>query len=302
MRFLSRFAIAALVGFSVSSLIALASYSLGLWRGGGIFLLAVVRYSCLLAILLGAAAAAQPRRPAVEKGGLLVAVLSGTILAVAGCYYVWRFSLPVHRQAFLMLSCWVPAGISAMLVAAFGRRVPIIAGTVVLALSAIFLHEPVFNACVHYQQLTVAFVTPAGVSTSELSANPDILGFVTDEEASTAKNEVMERLRALGFKEEFRMLSLTKQGKGKKALAVVVLHSRVRQDVVLPEPEASTVVYVQQSDNWEKKPPEAPTLRRGIAIAAPEATDERAAYFTILYEPVFGVTGRITGTTSYPPR
>ncbi len=53
MKLLSRFAIAAIVGFSVSSLIASASCSLGLWRGGVTFPLTVVRYSCIFAVLLG---------------------------------------------------------------------------------------------------------------------------------------------------------------------------------------------------------------------------------------------------------
>jgi hypothetical protein len=301
MKLLSRFAIAAIVGFSVSSLIASASYSLGLWRGGGIFLLTVVRYSCIFAVLLGVAAATQPRRTKVQKGSLLVAVFSGTILAVAGCYYVWRFSLPIHRQAFLMLSCWVPAGISAMLAAAFGKRTSIAAGIVILGLCAIFLHEPIFNASVHYQQLTVAFVTPVDASTSQLEANPDKLGFMTDQEIETATNDVMQRLRTLGYSEKFRVLSLTKQGKGKNALAIVVIRTRVSENVVLPEPKASTVVYVQESDRWEKKPPEAPTLLRGIELEAARPPDETLAYFTIRWEPVFGVAGRIKGKTSDLP-
>jgi hypothetical protein len=301
-RFLSRFAIASLVGFSVSSLIALASYSFGLRRGDSAFLLGLVRYSCPFALLLGVTAAALPRRPTAPKSSLVGAVLSGTILGLAGCSVLWGFPLPIHRSEFLMLACWVPAGISAMLVAAFGKRMPVVCAIVILCLCAIFLQEPIFNAYVHYQQLTVAFVTPVSASTSQLAANPDIDGFVTDKEMGTAKNEVMQRLRALGYSEEFRMLSLTRQGKGKKALAIVVVHSRVGQNVVLPEPEASTVVYVQQSDEWEKKPRDAPTLRRGIEIMAPSPTDESLAYFTIRYEPVFGLIGRITGKISEPPR
>jgi hypothetical protein len=244
MRLLPRFAIATLVGFSVSSFIGLASYSLGLWWGGGIYLLTVVRYSCVFAILLGVAATAQPRGPLVKWASLLVALLSGTILAVAVRYYVWRFSLPMHRQAFLMLSCWVPAGISAMLAAVVGKRVSVVVGAVILALSAIFLHDPVYNGYVHFQQLTVAFVTPIDSSTSQLEGSPDHLGFMTTQEMETAKNDVLQRLRALGYGEEFRVLSLTTQGRGKKALAIVVIRTRVRQDAVLPEPEASTVVYV----------------------------------------------------------
>jgi hypothetical protein len=106
MRLLSRFLIAALVGFSVSCLIALASYSLGLWPGRDSSLLRfIVYYSCPFAVLLGVAAAAQPRRPTVQKSTLLVAIVVGTFLGAASTYYVFRFSFPIHRWALLMLSC-----------------------------------------------------------------------------------------------------------------------------------------------------------------------------------------------------
>ena len=278
MRLLSRFAIAALVGFSVSALIALASYSLGVWPGRDSVLLRTnVYYSCPFALLLGATGAAQPRRSMVQKGSLLVAVLMGTALGFASTYYVWRFSLPIHRWAFLMLSCWVPSGVSAMLVAAFGKRLSVLTAIAVLCLSAIFLHEPIFNAYAHNQQLTVAFITPVDASTTQLAAQPETLGFVTGAETQTARDEVIQQIRALGYGGEFRVLSLTKQGEGKKALAIVVVRTRVKQDVVLPEPHGSTVVYVQQSDNWEKKPPEVPTLRRGIKMMAASETDASLA-------------------------
>jgi hypothetical protein len=303
MRLLSRFLIGALVGFSVSCLIALASYSLGLWPGRDSTLLrTIVYYSCPFALLLGVAAAAQPRRSTVQKTSLLVAVLVGTVLGVASTYYVFRFSLPIHRWAFLMLSCWVPSGISAMFVAAFGKRLSVLAGIAGLCLAAIFLHEPIFNAYAHNQQLTVAFITPADASTAQLAANPETLGFVTAAEIQTAKNEVIQHIRALGYGEEFRVLSLTKQGKGKNALAIVVVRTRVKKDVVLPEPDGSTVAYVQQSEEWEKKPPEVPTLRRGIEIWLPSSRGDELAFFTIWYEPSSGISGRITGKVSDLPR
>jgi len=303
MRLLSRFLIAALVGFSVSSLIALASYSLGLWPGRDSSLLRfIVYYSCPFAVLLGVAAAVQPRRSTVQKSSLLVAILVGTVLGFACTYYVFRFSLPIHRWAFLMLSCWVPSGISAMLVAAFGKRLSIVTGIAVLCLAAIFLTEPIFNAFTHNQQLTVAFITPSEASTAQLAANPETDGFVTAAEIQTAKDEVIERIRGLGYGEEFRVLSLTRQGKGKNALAIVVVRTRVKKDVVLPEPDGSTVVYVQQPDKWEKKPPEVPTLRRGIEIWLPKPTNDELAFFTIWNAPGFGLSGRITGKVSDLPR
>ncbi|MGA2301012.1 MAG: hypothetical protein ABSG77_10020 [Candidatus Acidiferrum sp.] len=303
MKLLSRFAVAALIGFSVSALIALASYFLGLWPGRDSTLLrTIVYYSCPFALLLGVVAVVLPRRSTMQKSSLLVAVVLGTILGFASTYYVFRFSLPIHRWAFLMLSCWVPSGISAMLVAAFGKRLSVFTGIAGLCLAAIFLHEPIFNAYAHNQQLTVAFITPVDASTAQLAANPDALGFVTDAETQTAKDEVIQHIRALGYGEEFRVLSLTKQGKGKKALAIVVVRTRINQDVVLPEPDSSTVVYLQQSDKWEKKPPEVPTLRRGIKIMAPSETDDSLAYFTIWYAPGFGLQGRIMEKVSDLPR
>ncbi len=203
MRLLSRFLIAALVGFSVSSLIALASYSLGLWLGrDSIFLRTIAYYSCPFALLLGVAAAAQPRRSTVHKSSLLVAVLAGTVLGFAYTYFVARFSLPISVFAFLMLSCWVPSGISAMLVAAFDKRLPVVTGIAVLCLSGIFLKEPIFNAYAHSQRLTVAFITPSDASTAQLAASPETFGFVTGAEIQTAKNEVIEHIRALGYGEE----------------------------------------------------------------------------------------------------
>lgn len=303
MRLLSRFLIATLVGFSVSSLVALASYSLHLWPGRDSDLVrTIIYYSCPFALLLGAAAAAQPRRSTVQKSSLFIAVLAGTVLGFAGTYCGYRFTLPIHRWAFLMLSCWVPGGISAMLVGAFGKRLSIVTGIACLCLAAIFLHEPIFRAYAHNQELTVAFITPADASTAQLAAKPEPFGFATDAEMQTAKNDVFQHLRALGYSEEFRVLSLTRYGKGKKGLAIVVMRTRINKDVVLPEPDGSTVVYVQQSDNWEKKPPEAPTLRRGIDIMAPSQTDDEIGFFTIWYAPGLGLSGTIRGKIPDPPR
>lgn len=283
MRLLSRFVTAALVGFSVSSLIALASFSLGLWLGrDSIFLRTIVYYSFPFALLLGVAAAAQPRRSTVHKSSLLVAVLAGTALGFVYTYLAARFLRGVPPVfVVLMLSCWVPSGISAMLVAAFGKRLSVVTGIAVLCLSAIFLKEPIFNAFAHNQQLTVAFITPSGASTAQLAAQPETLGFDTSAEIQTAKNKVFEHIRALGYREDFRVLSLSRRGKGKNSLAIIVVRASVTKEVALPEPDGSTVVYVQQSENWEKKPSEVPTLRRSIEMMSPLPTDDCLGYFAI---------------------
>jgi hypothetical protein len=300
MKLLWRFVIAALVGFLVSSLIALSSYSLGLWLGrNSDNLLRIIYYSGPLAVLLGVAAVAQAIRSTGRKCSLLFAVMAGTALGFGYAYFVAKFLFAVPEFFFvLMLSCWVPSAISAMLVAAGDKRLSVMAGIAVLCLSAIFSTEPTFNAFTQNQLLTVAFVTPSDASTTQLAAYPETLGFHTIAEIQTAQNEVFESLRALGYSENFRVLSLSRQGKGKHSLAILVLRSPIIKEVVLPEPDGSTVVYFQQSENWERKPSEVPTLRRGIELTPRGSAGNGEALFAIPDASGISLMGNITGKVS----
>jgi hypothetical protein len=304
MRLLWRFVIAALVGFLVSSLIALASYSLGLWLGrNSDNLLRIIYYSGPFALLLGVTAAAQAIRSVDRMSSLLIAVFAGTALGLVYSYFVaaFLFAGPAFFVV-LMLSCWVPGGISAMLVAADGKRLSVMAGIAVLCLSAIFLTEPIFNAFTHNQLLTVAFVTPSQESPTELTAYPETTGFHTSAEIQSAQNEVLERIHAFGYSEDFRVLSLSRQGKGKHSLAILVIRNPITKEVVFPEPDGSTVVYVQQSENWEKKPLEVPTLRRDIEITPLVPAGNGEALFAIPNAFGISLVGKITGKVSDQPR
>ena len=304
MRLLWRFVIAALVGFLVSSLIALASYSLGLWLGrNSDNLLRIIYYSGPFALLLGVTAAAQAIRSVDRKSSLLIAVFAGTALALVYSYFVTRFLFAAPAFfVLLMLSCWIPSGISAMSAAADGKRLSVMAGIAVLCLSVIFLTQPIFNVFTHNQLLTVAFVTPSHASTTQLTAYPETMGFHTSAEIKTAQNEVFERIHAFGYSEDFRVLSLSRQGKGKHSLAILVVRNPITKEVVLPEPDGSTVVYVQQSENWEKKPLEVPTLRRGIEITPQGPADNGVALFAIPDASGISLVGKITGKVSDEPR
>lgn len=172
-----------------------------------------------------------------------------------------------------------------MLAAAFGKRLSVIVGIAVLCLSSIFLAKPIFNVLAHNQRLTVAIVTPSDPSTAQLEPNPEEMGFETDEELQTAKNTIFERLRALGYKEDFRALSITRDGEGKNSLAIIVVRTPVTKKAVLPEPDRSTVVYVQRFENWEKNPTHIPVLRRSIEMRPwpPGLQGESVAYSTLGY-------------------
>ena len=155
MGFISRFVIAALVGFLVSSLIALVSYSLGSSLARNTYnLQGMIYLSVPFALLLGVVAAGLPKL-AAGKGSISVAVVAGAVLSLVYVYFVIRFSLVTLAFVILLLSSWVPAGVSAMLLAIRGRRIPDLIGISVLCLIAMFLTEPTFNIPTHNRQLTV---------------------------------------------------------------------------------------------------------------------------------------------------
>ncbi|MGC2331061.1 MAG: hypothetical protein WA581_06390 [Candidatus Acidiferrales bacterium] len=291
MRLLLRFGIAALVGFLASSLIAWASYRLDptlAINSDNVRLL--IRFSVPFALLLGVAAAALPKQFVGQRGSPLAAVAVGALLAFSYTYIVTRFyMLGVIPFVVLMLSCWISSAISAMLITIMGRRFGAGVGVAALCLSAIFLTGPTYNAVTHNQQLTVAFITPSGPSTAQLAAQPDTLGFDTTAEIQAVTNELFEHIHALGLNGEFRVLSLSRRGRGKNSLAIVVIHGPVKEKAFLPEPDASTIAYVQESKDWTKIPSQVPTLRRGIEILPPP-TDASDALATFLIPDASGVS------------
>lgn len=303
MRFLSRFGLAALVSFLVSSLISLASYSLGLWLGrNSDNLLSIIYGSVPFALVVGVAAIALPRRKEDQLGRPILAVLVGAALGILYTLIIARFWLVIPAFVILMLSCWVSSGISAMAVVVSRKRLSAVIGLAILCVAVILLTEPTFNAFTHNQQMTVALITPFEVSTAGLGANPETLGFVDGDEIQAAKNEVLERLRSLGYTETFRVLSITRWGKGSKSLAILVVRTPITKEAVLRVPDKSTVVYTQRADNWEKKPAEVSLLRRGITMEPPTSADESLGYFEIPDAQGVSLMGRIIAKVSVEPR
>jgi hypothetical protein len=83
MRFLSRFGVAALVGFLTSSLIASASYILGFWLGrNSDNLRLIIYYSVPFALVLGLVGGMQRWLKLGRHSGALTVAAVGAALAV----------------------------------------------------------------------------------------------------------------------------------------------------------------------------------------------------------------------------
>jgi len=298
MNLVSRFGIAALVSLVGSSLIAMAGYSLGLWMGFPL----MVYLSVPFAVLLGVSAVIVPLRKVDQKGRLTLAVLVGTVLGILYAYLMVR--LIRDWPAFIVLGflCWIPSGISAMAAANSRKHLLTAIGIVVLCLSTVVLMEPIFNAAAHNEQLTVALITPSEISAAQMEAQPETLGFKSDEEIQTAKYEVLEFMRTQGYRESFRVMSITRRGKGRKSLAILVVRTPITKQVVLPVPDSAKLVYVQQPQNWERVPAQIPVLHRGITIMPTDHIDGSVGFFEIPDARGISLMGRISQRTSTESR
>jgi len=298
MKSVSRFGVAGLVSLLVSSLIAMVAYSLRLWMGVPLLLYLSVPF----AILLGLAAVVLPRRGIGQKSSPMVAILVGTGLGILYAYFVARFVLNLPGFVALTLSCWVPSGLSAMAATNSRKHRLTAAGIGLACLTTIILMEPAFNAAAHNQQVTVALITPSEVSASGLEAHPETLGFNGDEEIKTAKNEVLEYMRTHGFREPYRVMSITRRGKGKKSLAILLLKAPITLESVLPVPDGTDVVYVQGPQNWERVPAQIPVLHRGITVLPPDHIEGCLGFFRIPDARGIELMGVMRGKTSAQPQ
>ncbi|HTU35788.1 MAG TPA: hypothetical protein VMF66_18445 [Candidatus Acidoferrum sp.] len=295
MRFLKRFGVAALVSFLVSLLIASASYSFGLWLGrNSSNLWWMIHASIPFALLLGVAAIVQPSRKREQQGTVIVSALVGATLGFVYSFLVARHAPGLIAFFVLMLSCWVPSGISGMIVTASGQLPGALIGTAFLCVAAVVLPDPIFNALTHNQRLIVAFITPSGPSTARLEVHPAAVGFENEEEIRTVKNEVLQRVRSLGYLEAFRVLSVTREGTGRESLAIIVVQEPIRKRFALPVPDGSTVAYVEGANKWETRPEHAPVLRRAIVLRPSGAADDSLGYFEIPDAQGDSLVGRIS--------
>jgi len=71
-----------------------------------------------------------------------------------------------------------------------------------------------------------------------------------------------------------------KYGNGKHSRAILIMQEPVQVPVELKEPDATSVIYIQEGSRWRKFPENAPTLNRTIRIT-PLRDDPRQAFVMV---------------------
>ncbi len=170
--------------------------------------------------------------------------------------------------------CWIAAIVCALLVS---ERRWMIAATAIMALGAgaVLLPGPVFNYLMDEQELVVAFVVP------DRNAPPDPQAGSSSPKRAEMNARVQTILRQSGISGEYRIAEVYHTGKGKPSLQVVVLDNPVTNKSLLPEPKATTIVYFQRGNQWNRIPANARVLKRSVEISSPSKTSNSLVYVAI---------------------
>jgi len=257
--------VAALV---VNALILSVAYALGLWLGGhtdNLWLLLILPAPFVALLGLVAAALPEPVEKRTTRSAFGLVIL-GFALGSGYWYLVARTCglgfLGLAVQAF---ASWSATGATTLLITLSHRSCRVLISVAVICFLAVVVPAPAFNRLAHNQELTVAFVVPAALNNA--SAYPKEIGFDSQSEVESTTSHVLQLIRASGMPREYRVVHLSRQGKGKNSLAVILVNASATNRTLLPEPDTAEVIYVQQPEGWAKKPADAPTLGRSIEIS-----------------------------------
>ena len=150
--------------------------------------------------------------------------------------------------------------------------------------------------------LIVEIIYPLLPDRSAQSLQVEIMRLAPGPEEITAENNrgltttEVEVLRSLGLRGELHGGIQSFSGGGEKqARALILFRGPISNKVVLREPKATDVVYVQEGESWNMYPTNAPTLRKTITLTNLPGDYEG---LSVAIEPI---VGKPTPFTWYPP-
>lgn len=262
---LMRFVLAVTCGLGTAAIILYIAHHTGFWMGGNEEnLWFLLRLTVPLASAVGIVSAAWSEISGSTKS-LFVVMTAGAALGCAYWYVVARvLGLGVLSFAVQALAVWFATTVAALFLALDRWRYRALSIATVACALAIFLPRPVFDLFAHNERLTVAIVIPESLPNT--SASPKQVGFDSQTDVEESRKRVLQSIQHVGLAGTYRIVSLSRQGKGRDSLAILILSGPVTSRVLLPEPHAATVIYQQQSQTWTKIPVDAPTLRREIEV------------------------------------
>jgi hypothetical protein len=292
---LGRFALAGVCGLAIAGMILFISYAVGFRLSGNMDnFWHLLKLTVPLTLVLACVAAVWPERNGERKvlGSSFTLVTLG--VALGGTYWyliMWTVGLGLLNVAIQALACWVAAAVGALLLALGRRSYGVLVSAALVCALAITLPMPTFDLLSHNQLLTVAIVVPGRLAST--TTQPKEIGFDFQSQADKSTSLVLQTILAAGFQGDYRIVSLSQQGRGKQSLAILILDAPITGRALLPEPDAADVIYVHQPQGWTKIPTQAPVLYRNIEVWGASDDRDSLAYFGIPDARGISLTGRV---------
>jgi hypothetical protein len=291
---LRRFALAGVYGLVTAAMILLIAYAVGFWIGGHVDnLWFLLKLTAPFALLLALVAAAWPE-PNGTRGAIswFILITVGVSLGCAYWYLLARtMGLGLRSVAIQALGCWIAVAVTALVLALNRRSYGVLVSAILICALGVVLPSPAFNLFAHNQRLTVAIIVPGTLA--NVSAQPREVGFDSQSGVEKATSRVLQTIRAAGLQGNYRIVYLSQQGQGKQSLAILILNAPMNGRMLLAEPDAADVIYVQQPNGWTEIPAQAPTLRRKIEIWGAGNDRDSLAYFRIPDATGISLMGRV---------
>jgi hypothetical protein len=195
-------------------------------------------------------------------GGVVFRTVVGFFWGVLWTAFVLSLEGDPGWFGFQVLWPWIGGAVAGLLLArphhGWSRWIVVSGWLVALSFVGMLGHYPM-ELLVKDQRLKVIFI--------EWTPGPEPLQLVGGLKDHLSDFEIGV-LRETGVGGKVRLKAIELIGDGEPALAIVILQRQVEEEVFLPQPKESTVVYVQRDDGWVAYPQNPPVVGRTIRLYA----------------------------------
>ena len=94
--------------------------------------------------------------------------------------------------------------------------------------------------------------------------------------------EELSQLRSAGLRGTLTVVGTSTQGSGPNARMVIVMKAQPTSPVILQQPNQAAIIYVQNSDDWNRYPGDAPVLSRTVDLSTPPEFPTQTHYWVQL--------------------
>ena len=204
----------------------------------------------------------------------LLSMLVVLMLFGAGLGVLWTFLVAASLGPWIgafgapILLCWIAGGAAAGCALALShhlslaRAVPLITAVSIAVSFAVFL-IPIGAKKIANDQRLLTFVFRYVPGTGGVTIDEQPTSWDHEERLTEQDRKILANHYRTGHLD---LEARHSNGSGPESRAIIVVHSPVKRQTKLPQPDRSTVYYFQTQNGFERLPPDAGVLDRSITL------------------------------------